>query len=232
MTGPLTKAAPVLPTSFEWAPSSSWAMDGNDRIGNCSQVAVAYAIQTWTGAAQSEIALPEEMVIQNYADQSGYRPGAPATDTGADLLSVVKRWTRDGYLMPGTSPGRSYLTGYGSLPISQTAIQRAIYVAGGAMLGIAIPQRFAQDDPDVFDFRLADMDGPRFGHAVWCHGYCTDGIYLSTWARKRLMTWQALNAFMDEGYALISRQHFLTTNGRSVLGLDVGQMMDEARAAA
>lgn len=225
----LRNALPVVPDAVNWRPAGTWPMWGNDQIGCCTQVSVASAILTWTQAAQVPVLLSDDQVIGNYSAESGYVPGEPQTDQGAVELDVLNRWSRDGYVIPGSQPGRSYLTAYAAVnPIDLDQVRRSIAFLGGCYLGLSLPEWCVQTDGD-WSANPALDNTIIGGHAVWCHGYCQDWLYLNTWGSDKRMSWDFFRTFCDEAYALVSRQHWSDIHGVSPKGEALDAMVTEMR---
>ncbi|BCI68047.1 C1 family peptidase [Acetobacter aceti] len=234
MSAPLARALPVIPPSADWAPDVSWPMWCNDRYGCCTQVSVASAIRTWTGAAQAPILLTDDEVLENYSAVTSppFDPDQPATDRGAVELDVLNHWIRYGLAMPGSQPGRSYLTAYGAIdPRNRQSVQRAIAFLGGAYIGLSLPQ-WCCDTDDDWTYDPQRDNSIAGGHAVWLHGYDADWLYLNTWGGPRRMSYEFLAQFCDEAYGLVARQHWSDIHGVSPKGEALDALVTEMRAVA
>ncbi|NHN85822.1 hypothetical protein GOB93_14390 [Acetobacter musti] len=226
---PLAARLPVIPASVNWAPNAQWPMWGNDRYGCCTQVSVASAIRTWTGAAQAPVLLSDDEVLQNYADESGFDPATGANDNGGVELDVLNRWRREGYARPGQT--RDYLTAFGYVnPKNNPQVQRAIAFLGGLYIGLSLPNYAVEGDGDWTVSPLAD-NSIAGGHAVWLHGYDADWLYLSTWGASRRMSYAFLATFCDEAYGLISRENWTGLTGVSPNKEDLAALVSEMQAS-
>lgn len=199
---------PAPPPAVNWGQDVQWPMWRNDTLGCCTQVAVASAIRTWTGAALSPILLSDEQVVSNYSSESGYVPGQPATDRGAVEVDVLSRWCHEGYERPGQT--RDYLTAYGYVdPKDTLSVHRAVAMLGGVYIGLTLPEYACSGNTDWVinpnaDNRIAG------GHAVWIHGYDGGWLYLNSWGMPLRMSYDFFAAHCDEAYGLISRQNWMT----------------------
>lgn len=228
MGAPLARALPTIPLSANWAPDATWPMWNNDTIGCCTQVSVASAIRTWTGAAQAPVLLTDQQVIANYSAESGYN-GTPASDQGAVELDVLNHWCRDGYERLGQT--RDFLTAFGSIrPTDRQSIQRAIAFLGGVYIGLSLPQ-YAVEGDDDWTWSAQNDNTPIGGHAVFVHGYDADWLYLNTWGATRRMSWQFLQFFCDEAYGLVSRENWMGVDGVSPKGEALDALVAEMRAS-
>ncbi|MFT8719778.1 hypothetical protein [Acetobacter sp.] len=230
LAGPLHYRLSEPPPSVNWAPSVVWPMWCNDTLGCCTQVSVASAIRTWTGAALTPIELTDTHVVENYSAESGYVPGSPMSDRGAVEVDVLSRWCREGYERPGQT--RDYLTAFGYVSPADTAsVHRAIAMLGGLYIGLSLPNYACSGDADwvidpTADNRIAG------GHAVWLHGYDADWLYLNTWGAPRRMSYGFFAQYCDEAYGLISRQNWTTLKNVSPRAENLEELVGELRAAA
>ncbi|MCH4023572.1 MAG: hypothetical protein LKH33_03395 [Acetobacter sp.] len=231
----LSSVLPVIPPSKNWMAGAEWPMWENDHYGCCTQVSVASAIRTWTGAAQgSQILLSNEQVLENYTAVTSppFDPAQPMTDRGAVELDVLNRWCREGLVMPG-QPGRSYLTGFGAIRLGDfQSVQRAIAFLGGVYIGLSLPQWAVMegcgdwgDPPSSASLSIAG------GHAVWIHGYDADWLYLNTWGERKRMSWKFFLRHCDEIWALVSRQHWTGVSGLSPEGEALEHLVSEMQAS-
>ncbi|MBB3882603.1 C1 family peptidase, partial [Acetobacter oeni] len=226
----LATALPVIPSKVNWAPSAQWPMWCNDKIGCCTQVSVASAIRTWTGAAQAPVMLTDPQVIDNYSAESGYVPGEPSTDEGGVELDVLNRWRIEGYERPGQT--RDYLTAFGYVdPKNNPQVQRAIAFLGGLYIGLSLPNyACAVGDFDWIINPLAD-NSIAGGHAVFIHGYDADWLYLNTWGAPRRMSYAFFQKYCDEAYGLVSRQNWTGITGVSPDGEVLDGLVAEMQAS-
>ncbi|AQS88292.1 hypothetical protein AA101099_1753 [Neoasaia chiangmaiensis NBRC 101099] len=227
---PLAARLIVPPTAVNWAPNDVWPVWCNDTIGCCTQVSVASAIRTWTGAAQAPVLLSDAQVIDNYSAASGYVPGQAQTDQGGIELDVLNRWIREGYARPG-QPGRDYLTAFGVVDVrDRQSVMRAIAALGGLYIGVQIPNYIMQTGGD-WALNAAGDQTVVGGHAIWLHGYDSDWLHFNTWGERKRMSWDWLTTYCDEAYGLVSRQNWLGINALSPNAEDVDALVAEMRAA-
>ncbi|GBR03097.1 C1 family peptidase [Acetobacter oeni] len=230
LTAPLAFRLPEPPPSVNWAQDVQWPMWCNDTLGCCTQVSVASAIRTWTGAALSPVQLTGQEVVDNYSAESGYTPGNPATDQGGVEVEVLSRWCRVGYERPGQT--RDYLTAFGYInPCDTASVHRAISMLGGLYIGLSLPNYACEGNNDWVIDPQAD-NTIAGGHAVWLHGYDQDWLYLNTWGAPKRMSWQFFSQFSDEAYGLISRQNWTTLQGVSPEHENLDSLVDELKATA
>ncbi len=89
-------AAP--PPRADWQSDAiAWPMYGNDQIGDCTCAAVGHIVNQFTYYGTGEEVQPSEAnVIKMYSAITGYKPGKPATDTGAYCQDVLGYWRKTG----------------------------------------------------------------------------------------------------------------------------------------
>lgn len=229
MKAPLAKAMPVIPRAVNWCPTTSWPMWANDVYGCCTQVGVASAIKTWTGAAQSPVELKSSDVLSNYSARTGFNIVTGQPDLGDCELDVLNFWRTTGFNRPGQT--KDYLTAYGSIdPTDQLAVQRSIAYLGGVYLGLSLPKYAVSDLTSDWTYTKSDVVVPVGGHCVWAHGYNADWVFINTWGQRRRMSWAFMRQFCDEAYSLVSRQNWIGVNGKSPNGEAVNDLIQEMKS--
>jgi len=167
----------------------------NDRLGCCTISAVGHAVQTWTANALGrELTVPDSTILEYYEKWDGYDPANASTDQGGVELDVLNDWRQQGFggvsldayvaIELGTKAGLGARdSGLGSSdsgtsdpnpqPLVPSPIALAIWLFGGAYIGVELPIR-AQNQ-DVWDvpatFGPDDEPGSWGGHAIYLVGY-------------------------------------------------------------
>jgi hypothetical protein len=121
------------------------------------------------------LAIPDSTLLQYYEQWDGYNPADPSTDQGGVELNVLNDWRQQGFA------GRT-LDAYVAIDLAarQTGnavranlIQSAIYLFGGAYIGVELP--VTAQTQDVWDVTSEDdpnaAPGSWGGHAVYLAGY-------------------------------------------------------------
>ncbi len=204
---------------------ASWPMMLNDQLGDCTCAAVGHAIQQWSTYAGAPLVMSDAQVQALYAAAAGYRPGDPATDRGAVEADVLACWTR-----PGVDMGRAVpdvLTGFAEVaPADHAQVRQAVAWFANLYIGLALPlsaQRQGVWDVPRGGARGQGAPGSWGGHAVLVVGYDPQGLVCVTWGALKRMTWAFWDAYVDEAYALLSRD-FVTTTGTVPDGLSWAQL--------
>jgi hypothetical protein len=225
----LTSALPPPPAScldFRAVPADAWPMDGNATYGDCTMAGAAHLIQEWTEVAQRvPVILPDDEVTQDYLMLTGGK------DTGLDLLTVLNWWRQTGF---GGATGQIHAFAQIQLAPS-SMIETAIYLFGGAYLGLALPD-FAVTPPadgSLLDIPwtlpssgMAPPANPANGHCVAAVGYDTQNLYVVTWGGIKAMSWGFYQAYADEAFAIAS-EDWMTSGGATPTGLNLAQLEED-----
>ena len=226
----VTPALPAPPASVDWqdkVPPTSWGMDGNDVVGDCTIAAAAHMIEAWTFNAEptTPVVLSTQDVEQDYFALTG------GLDIGLDLLTVLNQWRKAG--LAYNAGKADLIQAYAALqPGDKTQAQQAIALFCGGYIGLELPN-FVVDSPDPLTIPWVVPPGgpvgplaapnPANGHAVPLVGYDADNVYIVTWGAVIPMSWGFYTAYSDEGYAVLSPD-WIETSGESPAGFDMTQL--------
>jgi hypothetical protein len=204
----------------------TWGMMLNDKLGCCTISAAGHEIQQWTANAGTQQTPPDSSILSAYEAVSGYRPGQPDTDSGANMLDVLKYWRKNG--IAGHKIGA-----FAALdPTNLDHIRTAVWLFGSAYLGIALPT--SAQKQDVWDVPAGGATGDGKpgswgGHAVEIAGFSPEGVFVVTWGAVKLMTWNFFKTYVEEAYAIIS-QDFLADGKTPNNGLDMATLKADLKA--
>lgn len=190
---------------------------GNDSLGDCTCAAAGHLIQTWTSLTQSEETIvPDAAIIDFYSKSCGYVKGDPNTDQGGVASDVLKYWYLHGL-------GGHTISGFASIrPGNRASIRDAIYLFGGCYIGVQLPLAAQSGAWDVSpDSPLTGDNAPGSwgGHAIPLVAYDQDGLICETWGALKPLSWPWLDAYMDEGYAVLSKD-WISAAGTAPPGFD------------
>jgi hypothetical protein len=212
---------PGAPSEVDFsAKVKDWGMMLNDKLGCCTIAAPGHEIQQWTANAGSQQTPPDSSILSAYEAVSGYRPGSPETDRGANMLDVLKYWRKTG--IAGHKIGA-----FASMdPSNLDHIRAAVWIFGSAYLGIGLP--ISAQKQDVWDVPAGGAAGDGKpgswgGHAVEVAGFSPKGVFVVTWGGLKLMTWNFFKTYVEEAYAIIS-QDFLKDGKTPNNGLDLATL--------
>jgi hypothetical protein len=189
-----------------------WPMYGNDRLRDCTCAAAAHMVQSWTAYAQRrELVLPWRAVVDSYYAISG------GSDAGAYCLSVLKHWRTAGI-------GGDRIVAFARLrdgDITQAKLAMSLF--GSCYLGLALPN-FAVETRKRWDVQPGGArPNERNGHCVPAVGYDAEYLYVVTWGRLKAVSWRFYCAYMDEAYAVLSRD-WLKSNRTAPSGFDLAAL--------
>lgn len=216
--GKYTLHLPASPPSADYSGSlKALGEMGNDKLGDCTCAAVGHAIQTWTSLTQpEEVIVPDSSIIQLYENACGYVPTDPFSDNGGAATDVLKYW----YQNPVN--GHS-LSGFAGIrPGNRSSIRDAVYLFGVAYVGVQLPIAAQKGIWDISpDAQLTGVYQPGSwgGHAIPIVAYDQDTLTCITWGALKQMSWAWADAYMDEGYGLLSRD-WITASGTAPPGFD------------
>jgi len=231
-TGKLPR--PPASTSLRNARKDSWPMHANDRLGCCTVAAGAHASETWiTSARKSDARIPDDAIEKAYSAVSGYDPDHPETDRGAVYLDVVKYWRTTGI-------GGHQIEAFVAIDLKKRDLLRtAIHMFGGVQIGAMLPtlsdRQIDRDQPWTGrpDRRRPDTaPGSWGGHAMYAVDYDPRWVYLVTWGRLQQASWQWIDAYVDEAYACLDEQDWITDTGKCPSGFDLAGLREDLRLVA
>lgn len=196
---------PPLPLSDDNASKVSvWPMDGNDIYGNCVLAANEHSIRGWTTYAGSPKYISEQDVINLYLQMS-------PRDEGLIMLDTLNTWRKIGLW-------NNKIDSYVALDIGDlTQAKYAINLFGYVNIGMSLP--------NINTFGpWTNVTGPANyynGHAVILTGYddSTRMFKAITWGEVVDLSYDWYQAYVDEAYAILTKDWF-TTTGVSPDGFD------------
>jgi hypothetical protein len=231
----LTRALPPPPAVIE-APDyvaqlgndagddSELGMLGNDTVGNCTCAGFGHAAQTWTARNGAEFTITTADVMPVYQAVTGYVPGDPSTDLGADPLAVLKYIRKHG--MAGHQLGA-----FAGMRCDQMHMRQAVAIFGLAYLCLAPPEDLDPTDPAMW----SDTSAPpatEEGHVAIIVAYNERGPTFVTWGRRQEATWAWTRRYTVGAIALLSPDE-PGPNGRAPNGFDMATLRaDLARVTA
>lgn len=231
------KDLPLAPAEINWTNGIKvFGMMGNDLAGDCTFAGFGHAVQTWTVESGTEITIPDSAIVGGYSTLTGYVPGRPETDNGANELDVLNFVRKNGV------GGRTIL-GYGSVePANLERVKQTVMVLGGTYIGLALP--LSAQSQNVWDvtsssffarlFGKAGADptpGSWGGHCVWVPWYNALGPICVTWSALKQMTWAFWSKYCEEAYALASPD-WLTEKVNKVVGINLTNWQADVQALA
>jgi hypothetical protein len=159
-------------------------------------------------------------ILQAYEAVSGYVPGNPNTDQGADLLTVLQYWRKTGIA------GNKILAYMALEPNNLQEVRDAQWLFGNVYIGIQLPLSVQgasmwsvpQQGPTG-----SGEPGSWGGHCVAISGVGLRGLSCITWGSKLNMSWNFLTTYSDEMYAVLD-QTWIERSGKAPSGFDLATL--------
>ena len=216
-------AFPPLPSAIEWGGKvTAWGMLANDRVGDCTCAGAGHCEMLWTSQAGVQTVPSDADILTAYSAITGYDPtkadaaGNNPTDTGADLLTVLKYWKANGI-------AGSQIQAFVEVnPHNQQEVEAAIYLFGSLYCGVNLPQS-AETDFDIGRWSNIHDQNIIGGHCVIAGGYNPTGVKLVTWGQEILATYPWMKTYCDEAFCILSDQ-WIEANGQAPSGFDLATL--------
>jgi hypothetical protein len=193
-------------------PKTTYAMDGNDQVGDCTLAGACHVIV----AANAQVAMSDpvpadtEVIDQYYAITGGQ-------DTGCVEADVLKLWHTKGLF------GGNKIAGYAPVnPRDVTAIKQAIAFYGAAYIGVALPQSAQQQFGAGQPWTVVPGSPILGGHCIVLVGYDTTYVQAVTWGAVVNVTWEWLGKYCDEAWAILTRE--IVEAGYDALHIDLTEL--------
>ncbi len=222
LAGYLDSALPAPPARVDFAGKvANWPMMKNDTVGDCTCAAAGHMIEQWTTYTGAPRVLDDTTIIAAYSAITGYQPGNPSTDHGANELDVLKFWRKKGI-------GGDKIAGFVALePGNHHHIKDAVNIFGNCYIGVALPlSAQGQTAWSVPPGGATGTGAPGSwgGHAVPVVGYDDRFLSVVTWGKLLQMTWQFWDTYCDEAYAVLSRDWIDKAKGATPSGFNWKQL--------
>lgn len=237
---PDTLASPPAYAHWGGRVTVPWQMDGNgpdpqvtimpagwSGAGDCVEAGKAHFLttQNYNEYGYSVPVPTANAVIEQYCTYQGCTPAQLAADpntydNGEDITTSLTQWTTTeeyGVKLAFTAPVNYK---------SQTDLQNGIYLAGGLLVGIQLPQSAENQFPNEWTYQSGSPN--LGGHCIWLCGYTSQYVALVTWGALIQCTWQFLLNYIDEAHALVSPQ--AVAAGKSPTGLLLPKWESDLRA--
>lgn len=212
---PTALAPPPSKTYWEYRVPSDWKMYANDTVGDCTCAAMAHLLMNWTAHTGAMVSPAIEEVLSIYSAITGYDPISGTNDNGAAITDTLDYWH--------THPLSGHkIDGWVQIdPTNLEHVKQAIYLFGGLDIGVQLPSS-AMDQTDAhkaWDV-LPDDGGLDGGHCIPLFGYGSAGTTAITWGARQQITWEWMQKYCDECYAIVSLD-WLSTSGIAPSHLDI-----------
>lgn len=222
------------PTVFDFSLNASAALSQmytNDTLGSCTAAGVGHAVGVLTGNASPDhpTVFTDQQIIAFYSATSGYIPGNPSTDNGADEVVVLNYWTSTGISGPD---GAHKIAGYMSVDASNPVeVRTAAWLFENLYFGVELPDAWISPFPSSsgFIWDVAGPADPSNGHCFAGCGYNKSGVIISTWGMLGTLTYDALSKYVvpsanGELYTVVSQDGLNRAMQKFPIGLTWGQI--------
>lgn len=226
----LTFKLPPLPDSYDVDTALPCPvtidMLANDELGDCVMAGRGHQTRRFEAREQGCLALlPDKSVLA--AVRSEYIKEGHGKDNGLVVLDSLNCW-RKGW----TVNRRKYnIYAFGKIhPGDREEVAATIYLLGGAQFGLELPKSAEAQFYAGEQWRIVagpkGKKGSLGGHLVYNHKYelkeCSEaGVTVVTWGKEQLMTWDFLEYYCDEAFAVVdNRNKWLGSSTLDVEKLD------------
>lgn len=188
-----------IPARVDWAAAARESLGRmylNDQYGDCVIAGKAHAVGVWTANdsdSGGEVTGTDDEIREQYVSICG--PG----DNGCYVSRVLDHMVGAGLQLGGK---RYKLDGYVRVSNrNRDLVRTAIHLFGALAVGFNLPADWVSQS--VWRPSNARIVG---GHDVTAVGYDSDGVYVSSWGRVYLFTWEAFEGlrYVDECYAMLA----------------------------
>jgi hypothetical protein len=222
----MTKGLPAPPASVDYSKAvPAWPMMGNDKYGDCTCAAAGHMIEEWTANTGNEETLPDTKILAAYKHFAGNNP-----DAGANMLDVLKYWRATGI-------GGDKIMAFAQLqPRSAIQAKDAINIFANCYIGVELPN-FAVAPGTNFlttpwvvppQGPVGDAaPNPNNGHCIPAVGYDDRNLYVVTWGALKMMSWEFYQAYMDEAFAVLSKDWIEKKVGKAPNGFDLAALQQD-----
>lgn len=215
------------PPSRDWIGTTKFSWFLNSKLGTCSCAALGHMLQAHVALTGKSLTITDDDIIQMYSAISGYVPGDPSTDRGAqmiDALTYLKNVGLAGYKIGAFVRVDSK---------NATELRAAVNLFGGVYVGAEMPNRVTTqvvwDLPPVEERDARDAPGSMGGHAFTFLKYDRLHLGLATWAATYAATNSWADMYVDEAWAIISPS-WVTGEDPAPNGFNVDQLQRDLAA--
>jgi hypothetical protein len=197
-----TMALPPIPPSCNYGPKASAVLAQmlmNDTLGCCTASGAFHIDGVALANAGTPVTWTDQQVVEFYSATSGYVPGNPATDNGANEQDVLAYWAKNGLLQDGSHK----ILGWLSInPANSQHVREALYLFENLYFGMELPDAWVNPMPSGSGFTWAFVGGepdPDNGHCVAGYGYAENGnLLIDSWGMQGEITPAAVATYCSQ----------------------------------
>lgn len=228
VTGPVDRETKV----------ADWPMYLNDQIGDCTIAGICHSFSAMAVyAGFPEPHFTDQDVTAAYSAVSGYVPGDPSTDNGADMATVLTYMSKTG--IPDDTGKVHKVAAWAAFgdPRNESLLKQTLAATGTVYLGSEIQQsqedQFSSGEP----WRWERGEQPIGGHCYVLQRRRTSGtgvLEMVTWGAVQRATlefqWNAASAAIGGGEAFyVASEDYVQASGQTLQGLDLQQLMADSQ---
>jgi hypothetical protein len=165
-----------------------------------------------------------KVVVEQYAEYSGYDPTTGANDNGSDLREVLKWWQTKGIR---DADGTIHKIGpFVALePKNLEHLLECAHLFEFVMTGVEVPASAQHEFNEGKPWSVVPEAKIEGGHCVPFMGEpSASELAFVTWARRTLATNDFYTTYNDEAYAVITAEQFKAVTGKDYEGYDEAQL--------
>jgi hypothetical protein len=224
-----TYTPPASLDYFSHVMPSTWGMDGNDSVGDCTCADVDHEVKLLQVAAGNrEVVSTTKEILAAYSAITGYTPADPNTDQGAEMQAVREYWQKTGFRLGGQT---HQIALFADLDVRNlNLVKYALQQFGAVGLGVNFPSS-AMDQFDAGEpwtvVKGSQIEG---GHAIALVGYDSTWLYILTWGKVQKVDPAWFAAYVEEAWVALSQDFVNVSTGHDPLGgvlYDLGQQFQE-----
>jgi hypothetical protein len=195
----MRKALPAPPPALDNTLRVTYAMDDNDRFGNCTIVALANFYRTAAVREGWQFDVSAADVDAYYFHLSN------GADDGLVELDVLKSAQQTGFPLTGEHKLAAWVRLDARDP---DAIRSCVGLFHGVYVGASLP--ISAQNQKTWD--TSGIPGGQYtpgswgGHAMLVAKYDTTGPSFTTWGAQQKATWAWWRTYVDEAYALLDAE--------------------------
>lgn len=209
---------------------SDWQMALNDSLGDCTIAGACHMFAAMAVYAGSpEPLFSDEEITTAYSAVSGYVPGDPGTDNGADMQTVLEYLRATGLT---DETGKTHkVAGYAAFGncADEILLAQVLEVFGSVYVGVNLPESAQSEFSDGEPWDWQPSSPIEGGHCIALQRRTVGGIGVLgyvTWGSTTKATRGFQRHYAEEAWAVVGAD-WLEANGDSISGLDLGQLLSD-----
>ena len=217
----LLRSAPAkLPTAYDFDsthPGIPTPMFMNDALGDCVIAGRAHQTLRFENIEQGSVLMIRDADVKaEYVKETG------GPDTGLVVLDSLKAWQARGWKVgKNTYKIRAFATvDFRKHEQVRQAIFSDVGIGLGVQLPLAAQAQIQTGQPWSVTTGPKSKPGSWGGHYVFVPAYTAIGPVCVTWGRKQQMTWDWLDKYCDEAFAIFDAANSFKRNVISMASLD------------